>query len=433
VRSLSVILILSISIGMALVMFMSMRAVQNRIDSVKSSIGNTVSVSPAGVRGFEGGGELLTSENADMIKNIPNVTKVVEIVSERLTNGTDTNLVSAVEAGSFGNRQRERQSVGNDTNQRSPQGNFTPPIMVTGTNDFTSLSNLNASKFEITSGEKFDVNTQDLVSLIGKSLAEKNNLSTGSVFQAYGKDIKVVGIFDGGNTFSNANLIMPVKTLQTLSGQSGQYNSLTVQVNSIDSLPRVVDQIKDKLGSKVDVVSSQDSSSEAITPLQNIKNISLYSLIGSIIAGTIILFLTMVMIVRERRREIGVLKAIGSSNVGITFQFAIESLVLTSLSSVIGIIVGTFLSNPILKVLVSNNSTNSQITNQGPEGAGRMMRLGVGVAGGAQSAISNLSANVGWEIILYGILAAMIIAVIGSMIPSFAISKISPAEVMRAE
>ena len=64
------------------------------------------------------------------------------------------------------------------------------------------------------------------------------------------------------------------------------------------------------------------------------------------------------MIVRERRREIGVLKAIGSSNSSIMAQFTIESLVLTLAGSVIGIILGFIFSNPVLKVLV-NNSTGS--------------------------------------------------------------------------
>ena len=36
-----------------------------------------------------------------------------------------------------------------------------------------------------------------------------------------------------------------------------------------------------------------------------------------VVAGAIIIFLTMMMIVRERRREIGVLKAIGASNVNV--------------------------------------------------------------------------------------------------------------------
>jgi putative ABC transport system permease protein len=141
----------------------------------------------------------------------------------------------------------------------------------------------------------------------------------------------------------------------------------------------------------------------------------------------------MVMIVRERRREIGVLKAIGSSNAGIMAQFTIESLVLTLISSVIGIILGVLLSNPILKVLV-NNADASATTTGGSSGAGRgMMRLGANVIPGAQNALRDLHATIGWEILLYGFLAALVIAIIGSALPAYLIAKVRPAEVLRSE
>lgn len=55
IRTAGVTIILALSIGLALVMTLSLKAVTNRIEIVKSSIGNTVTVSPAGARGFEGG------------------------------------------------------------------------------------------------------------------------------------------------------------------------------------------------------------------------------------------------------------------------------------------------------------------------------------------------------------------------------------------
>lgn len=425
VRSVSVILILSIAIGLSLVMLISLNTVTSKISSVKSSIGNTLSVSPAGIRGFEGGGELLTDENIDKISKVDGVSKVIKTLNDHLSRGTS--LASAVEAGSFGQRQ---QRAGSST-MSSENHNFQMPLMITATNDLSVTTNLNVSKFDVTSGEKFDGNSEENIAMLGKSLAEKNNLSVGQTFKAYDKDIKLVGIFDAGNNFANNLVVMPIKSLQSLSDQSGQVNSVLVQVDSVDKLDSVSSKIKEIMSDKADIVSSQDSAKEAVAPLENIKTISTYSLVGSLIAGAIILFLTMVMIVRERRREIGVLKAIGSSNYLVTAQFAIESLVLTLTSSAIGIIAGVLLSNPILKVLVNNN-VSSGPRNPG-EGHMMMMRVGAGVISGAQNGLRNISANVGFDVILYGLLAALMIAILGSVIPSFIIAKISPAEVMRAE
>lgn len=433
IRTGSIVLILAVSISMSLIMFMAMKTVEARIDSVKSSIGNFITVSPAGIRGFEGGGELLTDDNATTIASLDHVIKVVKTVSGRLTTDTNTNLTSAIEPGSFGNRQNEDRNNNSNGNNSAPSGapqNMTMPVMATGTNDLSVTANLNVSKLDITSGEKFDANAEELVALVGTGLATKNSLSVGSTFQAYSKDIKVVGIFDGGNTFGNATIVMPIKALQNISDQAGEINSITIEADSIDNVESLTSTIEDKLGDKVDVTSQQDSSQEAIKPLENIKTISLYSLLGSLLAGTVIIFLTMVMIVRERRREIGVLKAIGASNIVVVAQFAVEALVLTLLSSVAGIILGLVLSNPVLKVLVNNSSSTSQ-TGGPPGGGGRGMMMQFGM--NAQATLRDLHAIVGWEIILYGLLAAVIIAFLGSALPSFIIAKVRPAEVLRSE
>jgi len=429
-RTISVIFILAISIAMVLVMYMSLKTVEGKIASVKSSIGNTITISPAGIRGFEGGGELLSETNISKIAEIPGVAKTVKTLTDHLM-GT-TSLQSAIEAGSFGRRQQDG-SRGASSNQAPPssQHDFKMPIMITGTNDLSDTTNLNVSSFEVKGGDKFDGSSAENVAMIGSGLADKNSLSAGSTFTAYDTNIKVVGVFDGGNNFANNLVVMPIKALQNLSDQKDQVNSVLVQVSSIDKIDSVVAGLKTTFGTTADIVSSQDTSKQAVEPLENIRNISLYSLIGALVAGGVILFLTMIMIVRERRREIGVLKAIGSSNFLVSTQFAVESLVLTLMASVIGMVAGTLLSNPILKMMVSGN------TSAGPANAGQehmqMMRVGAGVVNGAQGALRDLQAVVGWEVILYGMLAAVIIAIIGSVLPSFIIAKVRPAEVLRSE
>ena len=458
IRTVSITFILGLSIAMALIMLLALKTVQSKIDSVKGSIGNTITVSPAGMRGMEGGGTLLTNDNANTISSIAHVTTVAETLTSRLkTAGSDTSdspfgnesdstatiSLSAPEvqapsgSDSGSGQQRKTMVNGQDMTGKS----FSMPIQLIGANSIDSLSSLNASKLDITSGEKIDPTSSDNAAMLGKEIASKNNLSVGQTFKAYDKDITVVGIFDAGNTFANAMVIMPIKSVQTLSGQSDQINSMVVTVDSIDNLSSVSDAIKEKLGSSsVDVTSSQEQVDSAVTPLENIKSISTYSLIGSLGAGAIIIFLTMLMIVRERRREIGVLKAIGSSNMSVMSQFTVESMVLTLISSVLGIILGVAFSNPVLKVLVNNSSSTAssgaqtvrQMGGEGGPGRAMISRIG-GMGENAGSMLRDLHSTVGWELILYGLGAAILIAIIGSAIPSFIIAKVRPAEVMRAE
>lgn len=438
-RTISVILILALSIGLSLIMLLAYQTVQKKISTVRSSVGNTISISPAGARGFEGGGEPLTEDQIATVKTVANVSSVTTTLQDRLTAGDNNNLTAAIDAGTLGNRANNQNQAagGNFPPPESSSGSgttrtFSVPITVTGASDISSTI---SGTTTLTSGELFSSDSTDNVAIIGAALASKNSLSVGSTFTAYGKTITVKGIFDAGNEFSNAGIYMPIKTVQALSDQANQVSSATVTVNDIGNVDSTVTAIKDKLGTdKADVTSDQSAAETTITPLENIKSISMYSLIGSLIAGAVITLLIMMMIVRERRREIGVLKAIGSSNIAVVMQFVYESLVLTLLGSVIGMIVGVAFSNPVLKVLV-NNSTSSTTTAGGPGGGGfaRVAQIGGQFGGGVRNAVSSLQATVGIDIILYGLLAAVVIAIIGSAIPAFLIAKVRPAEAMRAE
>ena len=63
----------------------------------------------------------------------------------------------------------------------------------------------------------------------------------------------------------------------------------------------------------------------------------------------------MVMIVRERRREIGILKAIGGSNTRIVLQFMVEAVTLTCIGAVIGLAIGVIAGNPVTSSLVDSS------------------------------------------------------------------------------
>ncbi len=456
IRSISITAILALTIALALVMLLSLKAVDARIDDVKSSVGNTLTVSPAGARGFQGGGEPLTAAEITKIQNTAHVKSVASTLEDRwITEGqtaptrpdgsTDgsgsTSLQSAIDPGTLGNRSNGNTQGGAAVGGNFPT-NFSLPVTVTGTTAPGSTQVSDVNSFKLTAGENIDGTSSDYVALVGKALATKNNLSVGSTFTAYGQTITVKGIYDTGNTFTNAGVIMPLPALQKLSSQTGDVTSAIVTVDSVDHLDATVSALEKKLGSAADVVSDASASADTLSSLDNVKTIATYSLIGALVAGSVIIFLSMLMIVRERRREIGVLKAIGSSNAKISWQFVSEALTLTGMAAVIGVVAGVILSNPVLDALVSSSSNTANGPSfsgpgRGPGGAGGgPVRIGGGITRGFTQfgdVLSNVQAHVGVSILLYGLLAAVLIAVIGTAFPSWLIAKIRPAEVMRTE
>lgn len=449
IRSGSIIIILALSIGLVIAMLAARQAVQDKITSVKANTGNTITVSPAGVRGFDGGGNPLTSDQLAKVAKINHVTKVVETLNDRLTS-SDTTLKSGIDPGSLGNRNANNSGVGSgpvmvfhSADEDSTSGGtttFTMPVTITGTNDESAIKTAGTTSLTWKSGKMFDASKDANVAVVGTQIASKNSLSVGSTFTAYNTTFTVVGIYDAGNTFNNDGVYIPLSTLQKLSDQSGNITGATVTIDSSDNLTSVTNTIKSQLGSAADVTNSADIAAATTAPLESVANIALFSLIGAVIAGAVIILLVMIMVVRERRREIGVMKAIGASNIIIMWQFVVEAITLTAIALVVGTGIGIVAATPLTNALVSNDST-SGATTSGPSntaqmGGGRRMMsfAGPGQFGQAsRKAIENIQASVGGATLAEGAVLALIIAILGSAAPSLMISKIKPADAMRNE
>jgi putative ABC transport system permease protein len=187
------------------------------------------------------------------------------------------------------------------------------------------------------------------------------------------------------------------------------------------------------VGAAADITTTEDLLNQALGPLQDIERIAVQDLIVCLIAGAIIIFLSMLMIVRERRREIGVLKAIGASDGMVVVQFIAEALVLALLGSVIGGVIGAVATTPVFNqlVLASKNATGSGAMSAGTLEIG--FKAGWGAFRIVRGASNDLHATIGFGVVFWGLLVALAVAVVGSAVPAWLIARIRPAEVMRNE
>jgi len=465
IRTLSIVLILGLSIGLALVMLIAHQAVGQKINQVKANVGNTVSISPAGYSGFSQVNNGLTTTQLAKVQNINHVTSLTESLTDRLTtigssqpsfgnsssnsnSNAQTSLTSPITINTNNSGSGAQIFIGG--NDSSLSTNFSPPVSILGTNDPSQLNGSTGSTVTVKSGSLIDGSKDTDNAMVSTSMASKNNLSVGSTFTAYGETLTVAAIYDSGTQAGNDTVIVSLPALERLSGQASAVSSATATVDSVDNLAGVTSTIKNDLGSSADVESSQTQANNTVQPLKNVQSISLISLIGALIAGGVIILLTMIMIVRERRREIGILKAIGASNMKVMFQFMSEALTLTILAAVVGLIIGVVGGNPVTNTLVTNSTSSSSSSTSTTAGGGFASRFAGGgggtmtfnrptgsllnrTGGGVRNTISNIHANIGWSILAYGLGAALLVAIIGSAAASWLISKVRPAEVMRAE
>jgi putative ABC transport system permease protein len=454
-RSGAIILMLAISIGLILSMLVARSSVNTKIDSVKANSGTIVTISPAGVMGFAGGGNPLTSAQVATITKTTHIASVSSTLSDQMGT-TDTNLTASLEMGSFGRRQErfDSSSTTDASSSTAPADDssnadsslttadttrptITPRITVTGTTNPNSVST-DGSALKLTSGKTIDGNGSDLVALVGSDLATKNNLKVGSTFTAYGSTITVSGIFSTSNKFQDSGIVMPLATVQTLTSQAGAVTSISATVDSSDNVNSTVAALKKSLGSAADITSQAEQAAASVSSLQSIASLALAGVIGATIAGAVIVLLAMVMIVRERRHEIGVIKAIGGSNRKVIGQFIAEALTLTVIGSVVGLVFGVLVSGPMTSSLVSSGQSSSQSSSQ--TSMSRDGGFGGAAAGTFKRSFNQIGTNftqvtssITPAVFFSAIGITLLIAIIGSAIPAWFIARIRPAEVLRTE
>lgn len=467
VRSGAVVVILAVAIGLALAMLVANEAVGTKVDSLKSSVGTSLTVNPAGSRGGLGGGNPITEADLAKALTVQNVTSATGTLVVRLGNSANastvggtagtgtaqsgrggpgsgfgtsgtTNLESAVAPGAIGRRNNSNGGAGSgSTGGSTTAPTFSIPIQATGVATSTTAS---GTAIKVTSGDQLsNFSAASTQALVGTTLAAKNSLKVGSTFTVQDRTMTVTGIFDAGDAFDNNALYLPLAATQSLTDQAGALSSLNVVVNSIDNVASTQTALTSALGAgNVDVTSGTANLQSAITSLGSVQSISLIAYIASLVTAGLIVLLIMIMVVRERRREIGVLKAIGASNRTIGVQFVLEAMVLVVLGTVVGAVVATFSSGPIANALVSG-STASPATAAARGGGGFGGGGGGGFARtrgaftGAEQLIGTISTSVGWQTLVAGAVGILLIAAFGALIPALLTAKVRPIEVLRGE
>jgi putative ABC transport system permease protein len=459
-----VVAVLAVAIGLALAMLVANQAVGAKVAELNASVGTVLTVNPAGGQGFEGGGEPLTAEQAATAAAVPNVSAVIGTKALRLRNAdtaqtgqtaqagqggpggggpggqsattVTTSLTAAVDAGTLGSRNEAATgTTGSTTTQAAPA--FSLPVTATGIGAEVDST---GKALQLTGGTGLgDYTAASTGALLGTTLAEKNGLAVGSTFTIKDQTFTVAGLFDAGTAFGNNALYLTLPTAQTLADLPGELSTMIVTVNSMENVDAAKTALQDALGTgSADVSQGQRNLETAVSSLGSVKNISFTAFVAALATAGLIILLIMVMLVRERRREIGVLKAIGAPNRTIGLQFVLEALVLVALGTVLGAAVASLASGGIASALISSNSTTAATGGAGQRGlpggiAGGAGLPGGGPLGGASQLLTSVTASASPGVIGAGIAAVFGVAIVGALVPALLTARIRPIEVLRGE
>ena len=427
-RTTLMVVLLAVSIGLALIMATVHGATQTQLGSISGQIGTSISITPyssGGPGGFEQGSTISTlSDNyVDQLSSIAHVAAVEPSVRE-LYQGTAL--------------QAYQPSDSSNSSSTYPGGRrFTPRITVMGIDPEVSITDLtgtlNNATVTLSEGSYFTSDDDNAnVMLISQDLAETNSLNVGSTVSIAGgaetASVEVIGIYTTSNGFASNMLIMPVETVKTLYGLDG-VNSVTVVADDTSNVDAVVTAISAIFPSgTADVTTAQQEYQRISGNVSSTRSTATIAMIVAfIVAGAIVLFSVLLMI-RQRVKEIGILKAIGASNWRIGLQFSLETLAVSVVGAVIGALITYPLAQKVYDLMNGTSSTTSGRT------VGRGFGGGPGgMFGQVGGRIAGLHVAVSPTVFLYALLIAAALAILASTLPAWYIARVKPAEVLRNE
>lgn len=174
-------------------------------------------------------------------------------------------------------------------------------------------------------------------------------------------DLTVVGILPPRTLPGNEEVLVTLPQAQAMTGQEGQINTIRVALTSVDDAGRaeVTAAIESALGSDYQVGALAPGSEMFASIKLGQAAMNMFGVLALFMGGFII-FNTFRTIVAERRRDIGMLRALGATRRTVTGAILAESLLQGVIGSAIGIVLGYLfgllvvrLAEPAMKAFIN--------------------------------------------------------------------------------
>lgn len=152
------------------------------------------------------------------------------------------------------------------------------------------------------------------------------------------RELRIIGMHASGYIFGDLQLFMPMDTFRSIYGTDQGISWLFVNVDSVENVPLVARILEQRVGDVADILVPESAAVFTATTSRTVSQLTRVGGVLAIALMVIVVFFVLLMMVRERGREIGTLKAIGASNGGVTAQFLTEAVALTLLGGGIGLL-----------------------------------------------------------------------------------------------
>lgn len=331
-----------------------------------------------------------------------------------------------------------------DVNQNPKMGNMGPQFEVseeledmssfniTGADEIESSDDFNAGSNILIDGD-FPKNENEI--LISNSLLEENSLSIGDELSFIASDgetevkLKVVGTFENINStndfMSNSSNTI-YTTFDTMNNLDEDKTKLEVTYHlktykDADKFEKEVEEIG--IPDSMYVDKNEATLNQIVGPLINMKTLLTTFMIVVIILGGASLIFVNLLILKERKYEIGVLRALGQSKKQIVLSIVFEITIVSIISMLIGTLIGLLSSQAVSDLLLNTISSTASSDMQGQK-MGRQLMNNI-------PSINTLSTYIDFSS-LYKVILINIFLIISSSLTAITyILKYQPSRILR--
>jgi len=328
-----------------------------------------------------------------------------------------------------------------------------PTMKVIGETDLDKLTEFKDGQREIIAGSVFE-NLYECI--ISSDLAELNNLQVGDPIVVYNSQnpdegniqLTITGIYrDLTSEYGNIPIQNPymnkrneiITSFQTLLETRGEDQTTGRSISGEfilkdpKDLPAFESEIRAKgLPDIFKVTTDEASYNKIVGPVEGLKGVTLTFMIVVLILGAIILLLLSTIAIRERKYEIGVLRAMGMEKKKVVFGLLSETMVITTLCLVLGLGIGAVAAQPVSNVLLKSQVEAAEKSSQPSNSGGKFL-----ISGGKNllgqpdvKALSEMNVGIDGNTIWQIIVISLFLAGTASMVGIRQITKYEPIKIL---
>ena len=339
--------------------------------------------------------------------------------------------------------------------------NITDPTLsggdttLSGIDDFNFVSEVEAGTISLVDGETYAA-TDENVAIVSQQLLDDNSLKIGDTISLTTVDgateisLKIVGAYQstsvdesGQDTFNNNTIYVSVATVKKFM-TAEQLEKLTVNnvkyyLAKAEQKDAFLASANEKFGAQLDglKLDIDDSSYQTMVgPIENVGSFASVVMWIVIAASVVIITLIVVINVKDRRYEMGVLLSLGARRASILGQVFLELVIVGTVAFALSLATSQLIASKMGESLLaqqvasaSESAEKSASENANTMNGGRALRFGQQTASKAKAIDEiNVSAGMAEYLTLFG--AGYAILIVAMILPSINILRYQPKTIL---